>query len=61
MATPIRFAPVLTGDEAIEFYERWYATMDKPDSHYPSKEELVEMEKFFRDFEEREYAEKHRK
>ena len=48
MAIPIRSAPVLTGDEAIEFYERWYETMDKPDPTYPSKERLKELDKFYR-------------
>jgi hypothetical protein len=61
MATPIRFAPVLVGEEAEEFYERWFETMDKPDAHYPSNERLAELKEFFRKFEEREYAEKHRK
>ena len=47
MAIPIRFAPVLEGNEAIEFYERWYETMDKPDSRYPSEERLAELKDFF--------------
>ena len=48
MAIPIRFAPVLEGDEAIEFYERWHETMDKPDSNYPSEERLKELRIFFK-------------
>jgi hypothetical protein len=30
MATPIRFAPVLTGKDAEEFYERWQHSLKKP-------------------------------
>ena len=30
MATPIRFAPVLTGKDAEEFYDRWQESLDKP-------------------------------
>ena len=48
MAIPIRFAPVLTGNDAVEFYERWYETMDKPDPRRPSDEEIKEWIKFFR-------------
>jgi len=48
MATPIRFAPVLTGKEAIEFYERWHESLKKPDSNYPSEERLKEWKDFFR-------------
>jgi hypothetical protein len=51
MATPIRFAPVLVGNEAVKFYERWYETIDKPDPTKPSKEELAELEEFFRNYE----------
>jgi len=47
MATPIRFAPVLEGQEAIEFYERWHESMDKPDSNYPSEEKLRELKDFY--------------
>jgi len=48
MATPIRFAPVLTGQEAIEFYERWHESLKKPDPNYPSEERLKELKEFFR-------------
>jgi hypothetical protein len=48
MAIPIRFAPVLEGDEAIEFYERWHETFDKPDPRYPSEEKLAELNEFRR-------------
>jgi len=30
MATPIRFAPVLVGQEAEEFIERWQQTLKEP-------------------------------
>jgi len=49
MATPIRFAPVLEGDEAIEFLERVKAMENVPDPTYPSKERLKELKKFFRE------------
>jgi hypothetical protein len=51
MAIPIRFAPVLTGNDAVEFYERWYETMDKPDPRRPSDERIKEIKKFFRQHE----------
>ena len=47
MATPVRFAPVLTGKEAEEFYERWFETMDKPDLSY-SKEKDEKRKEYFR-------------
>ena len=48
MAIPIRFAPVLTGNDAVEFYERWFETMDKPDPTYPSEERIRDVENFIR-------------
>ena len=45
MAIPIRFAPVLTGNDAVEFYERWHETMKSPDPTYPSEDRLKELEK----------------
>jgi len=30
MATPIRFAPVLSGKDAEEFYDRWQESLKKP-------------------------------
>ena len=48
MAIPVRFAPVLVGDEAVEFYERWHETMNKPDSRRPSEKEIKEIRMFFR-------------
>jgi hypothetical protein len=57
MAIPIRFAPVLEGNDAIEFYKRWYATMDKPTSNKPSKEEIAEIKEFYRKFFAKKYAE----
>jgi hypothetical protein len=60
MAIPIRFAPVLVGDEAVEFYERWYETMDKPDPTYPSEEELAQMKEIFKEYELRELQERYK-
>ena len=48
MATPIRFAPILVGDEAIEFYERWHKSLEEPDPTYPSEERITEWKEFFR-------------
>ena len=48
MATPIRFAPVLTGQEAIEFYERWHESLKKPDPNYPSEKRLKELKEFYK-------------
>ena len=48
MAIPIRFAPVLTGKEAVEFYERWHESLKTPDPNYPSEERLKEWKEFFR-------------
>ena len=47
MAIPIRFAPVLEGDEAIEFYERWHQSLQEPLKSPISKEEREEWKKFF--------------
>jgi hypothetical protein len=47
MATPVRFAPMLIGKEAEEFYERWFETMDKPDPSY-SKEKDEKRKAYFR-------------
>jgi len=30
MATPIRFAPVLNGKDAEEFYDRWQESLKSP-------------------------------
>jgi hypothetical protein len=49
MAIPIRFAPVLEGDEAREFYEKVKAMENVPDPTYPSKKEMKEMKKYFRE------------
>jgi len=49
MAIPIRFSPVLEGDEAIEFLERVEAMSEIPDPTYPSKERLKELKKFFKE------------
>jgi len=47
MAIPIRFAPVLEGDEAIEFYERWHQSLQEPLKRPPSKEKREAWKKFF--------------
>jgi len=49
MAIPIRFAPVLEGDEAIEFYERWQESLEKP-IKYPSKEEIEGFKEIYRKY-----------
>jgi len=51
MAIPIRFAPVLEGDEAIEFYERWHQSLQEPLKSPPSKEEREAAFKYFRKYE----------
>jgi len=48
MAIPIRFAPVLEGDEAIEFYERWQKSLEEPLKSPISKERMEELKAFFR-------------
>jgi len=58
MAIPIRFAPVLEGDEAIEFLERWQESLEQPLKCPPSKEEVKEWKKFFREQKLRELNEK---
>jgi len=48
MARPIRFSPVLTGNEAIGFYERWQESLKEPDPKYPSEARLEELKEFFK-------------
>ena len=48
MAIPIRFAPVLEGDDAIEFYERWQKSLEEPLKRPISKEKREEWKAFFR-------------
>jgi hypothetical protein len=48
MARPIRFAPVLEGDEAVEFYERWQETLKTPDPTYPSEERIKAVKDFIK-------------
>ena len=50
MAIPIRFAPVLEGDEAIEFYQRWRKSLEIPVKR-PSKEKVKEIKAFIRQYE----------
>ena len=47
MAIPIRFAPVLEGDEAWEFLERVKSLENVPDPAY-SEEKRKEWKEFFR-------------
>ena len=47
MAIPIRFAPVLEGDEAIEFYERWYQSLQEPLKSPISQEKRDALKKHF--------------
>ena len=58
MATPIRFAPVLTGDEAVEFYERWQKSLEEPLKRPPTKESRKEWKDFFKNQKLRELNEK---
>ena len=51
MAIPIRFAPVLEGDEAIEFYERWHQSLQEPLKSPISKEEREEWKRYFMKYE----------
>ncbi|MCL2040623.1 MAG: hypothetical protein FWG84_01105 [Bacteroidales bacterium] len=46
MAVPIRFAPVLEGNEAIEFYERWQKSLEEPVKRCLSKEVREDLEIF---------------
>ena len=48
MAIPVRFAPVLEGDEAIEFYERWAKSLEAPLKSPISAEERKEIRNSFR-------------
>jgi len=48
MATPIRFAPVLYGKDAENFYKIWADSWKKP-AKVPSKEEREEIRKFLRE------------
>ena len=49
MAIPIRFAPVLEGDEAVEFYERWQESLEQP-MIYPPKEEIEGYKEIYRKY-----------
>ena len=46
----VRSAPVLVGDEAIEFLERIEALRHVPDPAYPSKEELKAFKQCYREY-----------
>ena len=48
MAIPIRFAPILEGDEAIEFYERWQKSLEEPVKRRISKESIKEWKEFIK-------------
>ena len=47
MATPIRFAPVLYGKDAENFYKIWAESLKKP-AKVPSKERREEIREFLR-------------
>ena len=46
MATPIRFAPVLIGQEAEQFLDRWQQTLEEPLKQPISKEYFEKYKKF---------------
>ena len=48
MARPIRFAPVLEGDEARDFLERVKAMENVPNPNRPSEERIKEVKEFIR-------------
>ena len=48
MARPIRFAPVLEGDEAWDFLERVKAMENVPYPNRPSEERIKEVKEFIR-------------
>ncbi|MCL2074509.1 MAG: hypothetical protein FWH18_11350 [Marinilabiliaceae bacterium] len=48
MAIPIRFAPVLEGQEAVEFYGRWHQSLEEPLKCPQSQEVREELEQFIR-------------
>jgi len=48
MARPIRFAPVLYGKDAENFYKIWADSWKEP-AKIPSKEEREEIRKFLRE------------
>ena len=45
MATPIRFAPVLTGKDAKEFYDRWQESLKSPSIAKYDKKEYQKVKK----------------
>ena len=49
MAIPIRFAPILEGDEALDFLERVNEMSEISDPTYPSEERLKELKKFYKE------------
>ena len=46
MATPIRFAPVLVGQEAEEFIERWQQSLREPLKSSISENDRQKIKKF---------------
>jgi len=48
MATPIRFAPVLYGKDAENFFKIWAESLKEP-ADVPSKEERERIRKFLRE------------
>ena len=48
MATPIRFAPVLYGKDAENFFKIWAESLKKP-AKVPSKEEREEIRRFLKE------------
>jgi len=46
MATPIRFAPVLSGKDAEEFYDKWQESLKKPSKIKFDKKEFQKVKNF---------------
>ena len=46
MATPIRFAPVLTGKDAEEFYDRWQESLKNPTKTKFDKQQYQKVKDF---------------
>jgi hypothetical protein len=50
MATPIRFAPVLIGKDAVEFYDRWQESLKKPPKIKFDKQQYQRVKDFIAEY-----------